>query len=126
MQHRNAQRLGVVWAVGLMGLFASLGSSSVRADDLRWEVGFRGGGGGNRTLSRPFRETAATRDFRDQNGTGQRVTIQLVVLSSPLESPGVLPSRGEIVESGGTGVPTPGRFSWIGVAHPTCPTAFHF
>ncbi len=28
-----------------------------------------------------------------------------------LQSPGVLPSRGDIVASGGTGVPTPGRFS---------------
>ena len=50
------------------------------------------------------------RDFRGQIGTGQRVTANLLsppVPWSPLESPGVLPSRGEIVASGGTGVPTP-------------------
>jgi len=36
--------------------------------------------------SRPFREMTATRDFRGQNGKGQRVAVQLVVPSSPLES----------------------------------------
>ena len=77
-----------------------------------------GGGGGNRTLCCPFRETAAMRDFRGQFGTGQRVNLYLVALSRPLESPGVLLTLGEILASGGTDVPTPGRFSWIGVAWP--------
>ena len=77
-----------------------------------------GGGGGNRTLSRPFREMAAMRDFRVQTEEGQRVNRNLLPCPIPLESSGVLPSLGEIVASGGTGVPTPGRFSRIGVAWP--------
>jgi len=50
---------------------------------------------------------AAMRDFGDQLDEGQGVRFQLVVPVSPQESPPVLPSRGEIVESGGKGVPTP-------------------
>ena len=66
-----------------------------------------GGGGGNRTRVPCFREMAATRDFRGQLDEGQGVRFQLVVPVSRQESPPVLPSRGEIVESGGNGVPSP-------------------
>jgi hypothetical protein len=34
-----------------------------------------GGGGGYRTLCRPFQEMAAMRDFRGQIETGQRVNV---------------------------------------------------
>ena len=34
-----------------------------------------GGGGGNRTLSRHFRETAATRYFRGQLEEGQQIEM---------------------------------------------------
>ena len=77
-----------------------------------------GGGGGNRTRGPCFREMAAMRDFRGQTGTRQRVNRYLLPCPIPLESSGVLTSLGEIVASGGTGVPTPGRFSRIGVAWP--------
>ena len=79
----------------------------VRCESRTPSTSWSGGGGGNRTLSRPFRETAAARDFRDQIEEGQRVNRLLVALSRPLESPGVLLSLGEIVESGGRGVPAP-------------------
>ncbi len=75
-----------------------------------------GGGGGNRTLSRPFREIAVARDFRGKLVEQQAVRFQLVVPVSPLESPTVLPSLGEIVESCGNGVPPPiaslEKFRW--------------
>jgi hypothetical protein len=64
-----------------------------------------GGGGGNRTLCRPFPKMAAMSAFRGQSEQKEGVARQLVVLMSPRESPPVLPSLGEIVESGGKGVP---------------------
>jgi hypothetical protein len=72
------------------------------------------GGHGNRTRSRLFLEMAASGDFRGQLDQGQRVRFQLVVPVGPQESPQVLPSRGGIVESGGTGFPTLniGRLRW--------------
>ena len=48
---------------------------------------------------------AAARDFRCEVRTGQRVNGHLLPCPIPLEFPGVLPSLGEIVESGGNGVP---------------------
>jgi hypothetical protein len=84
-------------------LWSGLG---IRSNKVGCHNQITGGGGGNRTLSRPFREMAATRDFRGQIEEGHRVATQLVVPVSPPESPTVLPSRGEILESGGNGVPT--------------------
>ena len=68
-----------------------------------------GGGGGNRTLCRPFRKTAASRDFRGHAKHGRRDDWYLLPCPIPLESPGVLLSLGEIVESGGKGFPAPDR-----------------
>jgi len=66
-----------------------------------------GGGGGNRTRVPCFGEMAAMRDFRVQTEEGQRVNRNLLPCPIPLESPGVLLSLGEMLASGGTGVPTP-------------------
>jgi hypothetical protein len=79
-----------------------------------------GGGGGNRTLFCLFRETAAIRDFRGQLDEGRGLRIQLVVPVSPQESPPVLPSRGEIVECGGTGFPTPAAAQAADLRKPRC------
>jgi hypothetical protein len=51
-----------------------------------------GGGGGNRTRSRPFRKIAATRDFRGKSKVGNEFrgnSLSSPVPWSPLESPGV-------------------------------------